>query len=69
MPVDESHPLVLGSASPRRREMIAWLGVPFVTRSADVDEATREGEAPHAYLERVTGAKLDAVRSLDLGAA
>jgi septum formation protein len=69
MPLDEAHPLVLGSASPRRREMIAWLGVPFVTRSADVDESTRPGEAPHAYLERVTGAKLDAVRRLDLGSA
>jgi len=69
VPIDEAHPLVLGSASPRRREMIAWLGVPFVTRSADIDESTRPGEAPHAYLERVTGAKLDAVRGLDLGTA
>jgi septum formation protein len=49
--------------------MIAWLGVPFVVRTADVDESTRPGEAPHAYLERVTSAKLDAVRGLDLGAA
>ncbi len=69
MPLDEAHPLVLGSASPRRREMVTWLGVPFVTRSADIDESTRPGEAPHAYLERVTGAKLDAVRRLDLGTA
>ncbi len=69
MPVDEAHPLVLGSASPRRREMISWLGVPFVTRSADIDESTLPGESPHAYLERVTGAKLDAVRRLDLGSA
>jgi septum formation protein len=69
MPVDDSHPLVLGSASPRRREMIAWLGVPFVTRSADVDESKRPGEGPHAYLERVTLAKLAAVRGLHLGPA
>lgn len=69
MLIDEAHPLVLGSASPRRREMIGWLGVPFVTRSADIDESTRPGEAPLAYLERVTGAKLDAVRQLDLGRA
>lgn len=69
MPLDEAHHLVLGSASPRRREMISWLGVPFVTRSADIDESTRPGEAPLAYLERVTRAKLDAVRRLDLGGA
>jgi septum formation protein len=69
MPVDDAHPLVLGSASPRRREMIAWLGVPFVTRSADIDESRRAGEAPHAYLERVTQAKLVAVRALHLGPA
>src|ERR1700722_13171159 len=69
MPVDVAHPLVLGSASPRRREMIGWLGVPFVSRSADIDESVRAGEAPLAYLERVTAAKLDAVRALDLGTA
>jgi septum formation protein len=69
MPLDEAHPLVLGSASPRRREMISWMGVPFVTRSADIDESTRPGELPLAYLERVTGAKLDAVRRLGLGGA
>ena len=28
--IETAHPLVLGSASPRRREMISWLGVPFV---------------------------------------
>jgi septum formation protein len=65
--IEAAHPLVLGSASPRRREMISWLGVPFVVRTADVDESTRAGEAPHAYLARVTLAKLDAVRTLELG--
>lgn len=69
MPVDASRPLVLGSASPRRREMIGWLGIPFVTRSADVDESARAGEPALSYLERVTAAKLDAVRALDLGGA
>jgi septum formation protein len=61
--IDAAHPLVLGSASPRRREMIAMLGVPFVVRTADVDESVRAGEPPHAYLERVTRAKLEAVRA------
>ena len=48
--------------------MIAWLGVPFVVRTADIDESWHD-EAPHAYLERITRAKLDAVRALDLGNA
>jgi septum formation protein len=55
--------LVLGSASPRRRELMQLLGVPFVVESADVDEAPRAGEAPDAYLERITMDKLEAVRA------
>jgi len=60
--IDADHPLVLGSASPRRREMIAMLGVPFVVCTADIDESTRDGETPQAYLERIARAKLEAVR-------
>jgi septum formation protein len=61
--IDADHPLVLGSASPRRREMIAMLGVPFIVCVADVDESTRGGETPQAYLERIARAKLEAVRA------
>jgi septum formation protein len=60
-------PLVLGSASPRRREMVETIGVPFVVRPADIDESTKPGELPGAYLERVVGAKLAAVCACDLG--
>jgi septum formation protein len=51
--------------------MIAMLGVPAVARAAHVDESQRAGEAPEPYLERVTRAKLDAVRAspVDLAAA
>jgi septum formation protein len=56
-------PLVLGSASPRRRDLVATLGVPFVVRSASADESVLPGEAAQSYVERVTFAKLDAVRS------
>jgi septum formation protein len=56
-------PLVLGSASPRRREMMAVLGVPFVVCAATLDESILAGEGPDAYLDRVTRAKLDAVRA------
>ncbi len=61
MRIGSDNPLVLGSASPRRRDLLATLGVPFVVCSADVDESVREGEAPQAYVERVALAKLRAV--------
>jgi septum formation protein len=59
--IGSDNPLVLGSASPRRRDLLATLGVPFVVCSADVDESVHEGEAPQAYVERVALAKLRAV--------
>ncbi len=49
---------MLGSTSPRRRELVASLNVPFVVAPIDVDESKREGETPSAYLERVVAAKL-----------
>ncbi len=39
-------PLVLASASPRRRELIALLGVPFRVVSADIDETLPDGHQP-----------------------
>lgn len=53
--------LLLGSGSPRRREILANLRVPFVVHVADADETVHEGEAPAPYLERVVLAKLRAV--------
>jgi len=61
--IDPAHPLILGSGSPRRREMVAMLGIPFVVRTADVDESVRPGEAAGAYLERIAQGKLEAVRA------
>jgi septum formation protein len=62
-------PLALGSASPRRREMVALLGIPFLVRAADIDETVRPDESPGGYLERITRAKLEAVRGGALGEA
>jgi septum formation protein len=57
-------PLVLGSASPRRLELLAQIGVtPAAVRPADVDETPHEGEVPRRYCERVTRAKLEAVEA------
>jgi septum formation protein len=45
--------LVLASASPRRRELLAGLGLRFAVRSVDVDETPREGELPRDYVVRL----------------
>jgi septum formation protein len=53
--------LILASASPRRLELLAQIGVaPDAVRPADVDETPLRAELPRAYCERVTAAKLDA---------
>lgn len=62
MLIDSAHPLVLGSGSPRRREIISALGLPFTVLAADIDESRLPGEAPLSYLERITSDKLAAVR-------
>lgn len=57
--------LVLGSASPRRLEILAQLGVvPDDIRPPDVDETPLQGETPRAYCARVTRDKAGAVQRL-----
>jgi septum formation protein len=53
--------LRLASASPRRRELLAQIGVPHAVEVAGVDESTRHGEAITTYVERVARAKAEAV--------
>lgn len=62
MTIDAEHPLVLASASPRRRALLERVGVPLVVRPVDVDEAVRPGEGAYAYLERVVADKAAAAR-------
>ncbi|MBV6424416.1 MAG: Maf-like protein YhdE [Steroidobacteraceae bacterium] len=52
--------LCLASASPRRRELLAQIGVPHLVLAADVDEARLDGEAPAHYAARVALAKAEA---------
>ncbi len=63
MLIDAAHPLVLGSGSPRRREILSALGLPFQVLAADIDEDRRPGEAPLVYLERIASEKLAGVRA------
>jgi septum formation protein len=49
--------LVLASGSPRRRELLATLGVAFEVRPTGADETPREGEGPEAMVLRLALAK------------
>lgn len=49
--------LVLGSASPRRRELLAQIGIRFRVVVADVDESVLAGETPAEYVVRLARAK------------
>lgn len=55
-------PLVLGSRSPRRMELLQSVGLAVAVGAADVDESARTGESPASYVERIARAKLDAAR-------
>lgn len=56
-------PLVLASSSPRRRELLARLGiVPARLDSPDIDETPRTGELPRRYVERLAVEKAHAVQ-------
>jgi septum formation protein len=55
------YPVILVSASPRRREFMQQLGLPFEVRVADVDEQDRDGEPPQALVARLSQEKALAV--------
>ncbi|QFT85702.1 Maf-like protein YhdE [Halomonas sp. THAF12] len=51
-------PLIrLASASPRRRQLLAGVGVTAEVRPVDLDETPRPGEAPEAYVRRLSEEK------------
>lgn len=58
--------IYLASQSPRRRQLLEQLGVPYEllladdSEDAEALEAVRDGEAPAAYVKRVTRLKLKA---------
>lgn len=56
--------IVLGSASPRRRELLTLVGIPHEVMPADIDETEHEGEGPAAYVERLAREKAAAVARL-----
>lgn len=53
--------LVLGSASPRRRDLLEQLGLEFDVVIPDIDETPRGGESPVRYVQRLAVEKSFAV--------
>ena len=53
--------LCLASVSPRRRELLAQIGVPHVLAAPEVDEAVLPGEAAPDYVVRIARAKAGSV--------
>ncbi|WEK30164.1 MAG: Maf family protein [Candidatus Pseudomonas phytovorans] len=51
------NPLYLASGSPRRRELLTQIGVPFSVVSAPIDETPLPDESAQAYVERLARAK------------
>lgn len=61
--------VILASASPRRVELLARLGiVPAAIDPADIDETPGKGEAPRVHAERLAHAKCAAVAARHPGA-
>jgi septum formation protein len=67
--VSPSPRLVLGSASPRRAELLKSAGFDFDVRAVEVDERLRPGEPPEQYVRRLAEAKSAAVHELVAGAS
>ena len=55
-------PLILASASPRRKDLLATLYItPDIISPADINEDVREGELPRSYGQRVAREKAQAI--------
>lgn len=67
-PSSPPRPLVLGSTSRYRRELLTRLGLPFEVAAPAVDETPLPGEAPRALALRLALAKARAVAAQHPGA-
>ncbi len=54
-------PLVLASASPRRRDLLTQIGMACTVHPADIDESRHPGEVPESYVRRLALEKARAV--------
>lgn len=56
--------LCLASASPRRRDLLASIGVPVTVNPCNIDETPLPGESAQAYVQRLAVAKAEAATPL-----
>ena len=61
------NPIILASGSPRRRQLLEMLGLPFRVVLPEVDETYPAGEAPESYVVRLARAKAAAVAAREPG--
>ncbi len=57
-------PIVLASASPRRQELLARMGLPFTVCPAELDESRWDGLPPGELVEHLSHAKGETVAAL-----
>ena len=55
--------IVLASQSPRRKEILAQAGIPFVIRISGIEEVRGPHEAPEEYVDRLAREKASAVQA------
>ena len=60
---DKRYSLILGSQSPRRKELLGWMKVPFKIICSDADESSNE-EDPRIMVEEIAARKGHAVFEL-----
>ena len=65
----EGPTIILASGSPRRRQLLEMLGIPFRAVAPNVDEARQRSESPEAYVTRIACDKARAVAAHAPGAA
>jgi septum formation protein len=56
-------PLVLASASPRRREILERLGLPYIVHAAEIDESARSKRSIRSFVIDIAKRKAAAVAS------
>src|SRR5947208_3630315 len=60
--------VILASQSPRRRELLALVGIAHDVRPADIDETQLPGELPAAHAERLAREKTATIAAGELDA-
>ncbi len=61
MPEIQSLPVVLGSTSPFRKQILQKLDIPFATAAPDIDESAKDQESPQDLVLRLAQQKARAV--------